>query len=288
MNERPSDTLLASLFEKQLELDDTLKSTLERFHDDYVHRGEEKTYQKLEKMVRANIEEASKRKNAEQMAKRNSTALVPTLYDTGVCNNWLFKGNCSKRESCPWASSHTAENKGAKKKEKKGSTKTRTRIKDEKGAAAGGMEINIRKKGGQEGQAGAGHRLLQIVHENVDPKTVVWQLDRKTVKDAPEQAHGRVTHRVEAKRKFAVIILLENAMIQHVNASIHPYAMISRKDPASEAKNADSIIRDIQCISSAHPVVLQILRVPQPVAPISQAIPTSLQSLEEKRKWQKG
>ena len=123
----PEEAFLESLFRKQLEKSEQLKTVMALYQQDYTQRGEKKSYQKLRDILRVHLEKKllDKNKNAwtnnldgkafagnKGGGKKNGQPSDNAR--TGDCRQWRNEGTCSRGSTCPWKASHTEEKKGGR------------------------------------------------------------------------------------------------------------------------------------------------------------------------------
>ena len=146
IDEMPSERQLERLFFTQLSKSKQLEHEVALYKQDINHKGAERSYERLRKMVEIHLDRKNKDKISAAMSGgkngRNATpgSTVPKKKSqSGICHQWKNKGKCSRGDSCPWQSTHTEENKGQQrgrsqsrekkggrqKKEKKGSDSSR-------------------------------------------------------------------------------------------------------------------------------------------------------------------
>ena len=117
----PEEGFLESLFRKQLEKSEQLKNVMALYQQDCTHRGEERSYQKLQDILRLHLEKKLLDKNKSAW----SSSIDGKAYAgkgggkkggqpggnprTGDCRQWRSEGKCSRGNNCPWKASHTED-----------------------------------------------------------------------------------------------------------------------------------------------------------------------------------
>jgi len=127
VNELPDGHFLEAMFKKQLEKSTQLKGALALYQQDITQRGQPKSYDKLRQIVELHLEEQRLKRNQAALSSRGREGYVnaskggksggkgktkdgkPTKK--GECRQWASEGKCSRKAECPWADSHTPENK---------------------------------------------------------------------------------------------------------------------------------------------------------------------------------
>ena len=124
----PEEQVLESLYFCQIEQSAQLKTALQLYTDGIVHKGEEKSYEKLRTIVRAHLEHKRLKSNRDAMdggkgypgkgkgkgkgkrkGKRSKSA-PGTKVAAGDCRQFLKTGSCSRGDSCPYVHDHAKAN----------------------------------------------------------------------------------------------------------------------------------------------------------------------------------
>ena len=120
VNTSPDPDILESLFKRQLEKSNQLKGTLALYDQEITQRQATKSYKKLRYIVDNYLEETLLKKNQASLASNNRGPKVNAALDTkaekanvrsGYCTKWCKTGDCAAGSKCPWAASHTHENR---------------------------------------------------------------------------------------------------------------------------------------------------------------------------------
>ena len=154
INQMPDDHFLESMFRRQLEKSQKLKSLMALYHQGITHEGKERSYQRLRIMVETYLDDNLLRRNQAALTSsgRGANAFVgvdgKVQARSGYCNKWSKQGECAAGGKCPWAASHTEENrawykyqpevdeKGKVKASSKGKGKGKGKGKSKKGRSA--------------------------------------------------------------------------------------------------------------------------------------------------------
>ena len=108
LKEIPPESVLESLFRRQVEKTDDLKELLALYNQDVTQRGEPRSYTKLKGMVETHLEQKRRSKNRDDMRPGRAKSLASAGGDpqrkskTGECKAFVKYGNCPRGEDCPW------------------------------------------------------------------------------------------------------------------------------------------------------------------------------------------
>ena len=112
----PSAAILESLVLKQLQKSHQLKDMLALYHQDVVHRGEARSYERIMKMVTSHLEFRRRQKTRDDMSQNPRSLAQPSSTKAGGdskplqtdrpkqgdCRQFLKTGSCSRGKACPW------------------------------------------------------------------------------------------------------------------------------------------------------------------------------------------
>lgn len=108
LKEIPPESVLESLFRRQVEKTDDLKELLALYNQDVTQRGESRSYAKLKTMVENHLEQKRRSKNRDDMRPGRAKTLASAGGDLqrkskqGECRTFVKTGNCPRGEDCPW------------------------------------------------------------------------------------------------------------------------------------------------------------------------------------------
>ena len=117
INGTPDPVIPESLFKRQLEKSNQLKQTLALYDQEITQRQATKCYKRLRYIVDDYMSESLLKKNQQALAKRPKgfaaiDGKIPKqTARPGYCSKWSKSGDCAAGNKCPWAASHTPENK---------------------------------------------------------------------------------------------------------------------------------------------------------------------------------
>ena len=132
INNLPDVEFMESMFRRQLEKSIVLKPVLALCWQGITQDKEPKDYKKLKHIVESHLEEQLLRRNqaALSAAPGPKQQMLPAMGDgqvqprNGLCKKWAKAGECAAGDDCPWAASHTKENKPKGKGKGKGQGKS--------------------------------------------------------------------------------------------------------------------------------------------------------------------
>ena len=108
LKEIPPESVLESLFRRQIEKTDDLKELLALYNQDVTQRGESRSYSKLKTMVETHLEQKRRSKNRDDMRPGRAKGLASAGGDLqrkskqGECRTFVKSGNCPRGDDCPW------------------------------------------------------------------------------------------------------------------------------------------------------------------------------------------
>ena len=122
------------MFRRQLEKSIVLKPVLALYWQGISQNKEPKDYKKLKHIVENHLEAQLLRRNqaALSAAPGPKLQMLPAMGDgksqvqprNGLCKKWAKAGECAAGDDCPWAASHTKENKPSRQGKGNGKGKT--------------------------------------------------------------------------------------------------------------------------------------------------------------------
>ena len=163
------EAFLESVFRKQLEKSEQLKSVMALYQQDYTQRGEKKSYQKLKDMLRVHLEKKLLDKNKNALSNNlDGKALAGNKGGgkkngqpsdnarTGDCRQWRNEGKCSRGSNCPWKASHTDEKKGGRDRSPSTTRKSKGKGKSDSGGQVAGDRGRTRTRETSPSRDGGG------------------------------------------------------------------------------------------------------------------------------------
>ena len=146
VEQMPDAPFIESMFRKQLERSKILEPVMALYWQGITQLREQKDYTRLRNIVENFLEERELRRNQQGLASGGpgragaypAAGGNPDAPKKGTCRQWKKKGKCADGKSCPWAASHTPENKpkprGSSASSGKGKGKSRGRSKERRGS----------------------------------------------------------------------------------------------------------------------------------------------------------
>jgi hypothetical protein len=149
----PDDKILESLFQAQLDHSVQLKDALALYHVDVTQNGKEKSYEKLQSIVRIHLEDRQRKKVRDQSQKHQKAfpagkpkAKGSPKKKKGDCYTFAERGSCPRGKDCPFLhDQETSNERKGRPREKtpegkgkgKGKSKSQSRESSPKGKGKG-------------------------------------------------------------------------------------------------------------------------------------------------------